>query len=89
MYTPNDFGVLALYVSTVTILSAIAIGKYEQAILIPKNEQDSFHLTIGASAISILFSILILILILIFHDLLVKLLKNEHLTNWLYLFFCF
>lgn len=84
IYTPADFGVLALYISIVSILSVIANGNYEQALLIPKNERDSVHLVIGASAISILFSILLLVIIFIFHDFLVKLLKNEHLTKWLY-----
>ncbi len=36
LYTPEDFGVLALFTSLVTIFSVISTGRYEFAIMLPK-----------------------------------------------------
>lgn len=38
LYTPDDFGLLALFVSIVSLLSVVATGKYELAIILPKKE---------------------------------------------------
>ena len=46
MYAVGDFGTQALYLSTVSILVIVVTGRYELAILLPKEDDDSFALVI-------------------------------------------
>ena len=45
IYTPEDFGVLALFISITTILGTIANGRYELAIVLPKRDNNALELT--------------------------------------------
>ena len=38
LYTPEDFGVLALFIAITSILGSVVNGRYEQAIILPKKE---------------------------------------------------
>ena len=37
LYSPEDFGVYAIYFSVLMITSVVATGKYEMAIVLPKD----------------------------------------------------
>ena len=37
IYTPEDFGIFALFIAITTIFGTIANGRYELAIMLPKN----------------------------------------------------
>lgn len=39
IYTPEDFGIFALYMSVVSIVSVVATGCYELAIMLPKKDE--------------------------------------------------
>ncbi|MBE6084396.1 MAG: hypothetical protein E7203_02820 [Selenomonas ruminantium] len=54
MYSVSDFGVQALYMSIVSILVIVVTGRYELAILLPKDDDDSFALVILVLAIAAL-----------------------------------
>lgn len=54
LYAPEAFGMLAMFVSLAGILGGIACMRYEQAILLPKEDHDAANL-FGAS---LLFSLL-------------------------------
>ena len=41
IYTPEDFGVFALYISISTIFAVIVTGRYELAIMLPKKNKDA------------------------------------------------
>jgi O-antigen/teichoic acid export membrane protein len=41
LYTPVDLGILALIVSIATIMAPLSTGRYELAIMLPKNEADA------------------------------------------------
>ena len=42
IYSPDDFGVFALYLSITSIIAIVATGRYELAITLPaKNEEDA------------------------------------------------
>lgn len=85
IYTPEDFGVFALYISISTLLSVIATGKYEFAIMLPKKESDAYHIfTLSLIIISVI-SIFLWIIIFFFNDLLVVLFGNVSIGPWLYL----
>ncbi|WP_310441139.1 hypothetical protein [Sulfurimonas sp.] len=40
IYTPEDFLVFALYMAIASILSVIATGRYEMAIMLPKYDKN-------------------------------------------------
>ena len=48
LYSPADFGVLALYVSLVAIGAVVATLRYELAILLPKNDREACDLAVAA-----------------------------------------
>ncbi len=41
MFSPEDFGLLALYAACVSILGVVATGRYEIAIMLPKDDEDA------------------------------------------------
>ena len=57
LYTPEDFGVLAIFVSLLTLCAVAAAGRYELAIPLPENDTDAANiavvglLCVGASSI--------------------------------------
>ena len=85
IYSPEDFGVFALFSSIVMIFAIIGNGRYELAIILPK--KDSYAINIWALTLYIAFfiSTILLIAILLFHDFFVDKLNNDKISVWLYL----
>ena len=42
IYTPEDFGFIAIYLSIANIIAAISTGRYEQAIIFTKKKEKCF-----------------------------------------------
>lgn len=84
IYTPEDFGVFALFLAIVGFFSVIASGRYEQAILIPKKDEDAINIFALGFIIICGISLFLLILILIFNDNIIAFLNNEAISIWLY-----
>ena len=84
IYNPEDFGVWALYISIITILASAITGKYELAILIPKNRQKARDLVALSLFLSFICSLIIFFIILFFMDYLLSLLNNQDIKIWLY-----
>jgi len=84
IYTPDDFGVLALFMAITAITGAISNAKYEQAIILPKNNNNSINILVLGIAISFLFSLFLLIIVVIFDEKIAILLGNIKIKNWLY-----
>jgi len=85
LYTPSDFGLLALYMSLLMLFGNIVAGKYELAILIPKNNNDAKHIVVYSIILSCISSLILFLLIYIFNNEIVKLLDNNEITVWLYI----
>lgn len=85
IYSPEDFGVLAIFMSVVIILGTISNGRYELAVILPEKKTDAINIFILGLIISILFSILLLIIVIIFNNKITLLLNNEQIKIWLYL----
>ena len=84
IYFPSDFGVLALFVSITSIVSVIANGRYELAIMLPEKDEDAINVAATGFLINIAISLLFLFLILLFKKPFLKLLKAESLYFWIY-----
>lgn len=44
LYSSSDFGVYALYLAIASVVTVIATGRYELAIVLPKADEDAAHL---------------------------------------------
>jgi len=93
LYTPKDFGVLGLFVAITSILSVIANGRYELAIMLPEKDIDAINIVALGAIISTALSVVILIIVLLFHNVIAKKLGNSSIEPWLYfipitVFFC-
>jgi len=84
IYTPEDFGVFALYMSVASILSVVATGRYELAIMLPKKDEDAINIVALSIAISFLVSFIAFLVVFFFNDSITKLLGNPEISSWLY-----
>lgn len=64
MYSVGDFGIQAIYTSISYILLIVVTGRYELAILLPRDEQDSFNLCVGTICLSIISCSVVEIIVL-------------------------
>ena len=55
IYDPESFGILALYLSFVGIFWTISSGKYELAIVLPKERKDALNLLVLSIIVNIFF----------------------------------
>lgn len=84
IYSPSDFGVLALFISITSIISVIANGRYELAIMLPEKDEDAINVAAVGFIFNIFASIIFLIVIILFKKPLLILLKAESLSFWIY-----
>ncbi|CAM3419171.1 lipopolysaccharide biosynthesis protein [Zobellia roscoffensis] len=84
IYSPNEFGRLALYLSIVQILGSISCGRYELAIMLPKEKRKGVQLTLLAIIITTIVSIISLIIILFFSKNIAIFLGDPKLSKWLF-----
>lgn len=68
LYSPEDFGAFAVYASLIGILFIFANARYNETILLPKNDDDSKNLIGFSFLLSLLFSLFLFILLLFFKD---------------------
>jgi O-antigen/teichoic acid export membrane protein len=68
IYTPEEFGAVALFIGMVNVFSVASNGQYDLAIVLPKRRGQAFHLMVGSIIITLIFSFLSLLLIIIFFD---------------------
>lgn len=84
LYSPSDFGLLALFVSLTSICGSVANGRYELAIVLPVKDEEAINITAICVLIATFFSIALLVVVLLFHDYIVIKLGNPNLALWLY-----
>ncbi len=84
IYTPEDFGMFALYMSIASILSVIATGRYELAIMLPKKDEDAVNIVALSIIISFFVSFIALAIVFFFNAQITTLLGNPEISNWLY-----
>lgn len=84
IYTPEDFGVFALFVAIVGFIAVIASGRYEQAIMLPKYDKYAINIFILGLVLICLTSIFSFVIIFVFKEKILHLLNNDLLGNWIY-----
>lgn len=84
IYTPEDFGVLALFISISLIFGSIINARYELAIMLPKNDDDAMNILALGFLICISLSCFLLLLVILLNDYIAYIFKNKDLIPWLY-----
>jgi len=84
IYTPEDFGVFALFIAIASIFGSIANGRYELAIMLPKKDEDAINIFALGIIITTTLSLFLLLIVVVFHDYFVTILNNEEIGTWLY-----
>jgi len=84
IYTPEDFGVLALYLAISSIIGVIVTGRYELAIMLPKKKSDAEKLVLLSLIITIVISLITLMVVVVFNQRITQLLGSPRISQWLY-----
>jgi O-antigen/teichoic acid export membrane protein len=84
IYTPEDFGVFALFIAITTLFGSIVNGRYGAAIMLPKYEKDAINILALGFIITIFITTILFILVIFFHQYFITLFNNEQITVWLY-----
>lgn len=85
IYTPDAFGLYAVFLSLIAIIGSNICLKYDLAIMLPRKAEDVYKLSYLANYINITLSTILLIIIIIGHNFIIPLLHIQH-SN-IYLFF--
>lgn len=85
IYTEEDFGVFGLYMNILNITIIFSTAKYELAILLPKSDRDSVNLLGLSGLISVGVSLVLLMIVIPFNDLICRWLGSDEISTWLYL----
>lgn len=85
LYGPEAFGLLGAFTAIIAIVSPIAALTYPTAIVLPKNEKDANGLIRLSLSITIIIAIIMALILVIFNDPVIELLKLEEIATFLYL----
>ena len=85
LFTPEEFGMVAVYLACVTTIAIIVTGRYEQAITLPKKDDDAINLFIFTFKLCLSISILLYIPIYLFGAKVAEQIGRADLAIWFYL----
>ncbi len=85
IYTPEDFGILALFASITTIFASVANARYEMAIMLPEEEDEAYTVAVLGMVISSFLSIILLVVVFFYSEDIAIILGNKEIAPWLYL----
>jgi len=86
LYSPDAFGVFAIFLSISAIIGSNINLKFEQAIMLPKDQDDAYKLAYLSNYLNFGFSLVVLLLIIIFYGHIATLLNVDPKTSyWLFL----
>lgn len=84
IYTPEDFGVFALFFAISAILGSVSSARYELAIMIPKKDEDAINIFALGLVLTLTTSLIMLILIILFYDFFTSIFEENEMKIWLY-----
>lgn len=86
IYSPEDFGAMAVYLNIFGMLTIVSALRYEAIIVLPKNNNEAANILSLTFIINIIFSSILLLIILFFKNEVVHLINfPEKYSNYLYL----
>lgn len=84
LYTPEEFGVLALYMAIASVVAVVVSGRFELAIMLPKKDSDAINIAALAIGLSCIISAVLLLIVSVFNTQITALLGSAAVSNWLY-----
>ena len=85
IYSPDDFAILAVYMAVANLFSIIATGRYELAVMLPKEDRKAVNIIGVSILISFVISVLSLLVILFFNKYICTILQCPEVSDYLYL----
>ncbi len=85
LFTPADYTIYGVFITMLSWLEIVTTGRYELATVIPKQDRDAMNLVAGASLLSTIISLVVLILIVFFDQTIISVFKVPALLPYLYL----
>lgn len=85
LYTPENFGILAVFTAIVSSLSPAVCGKYEVAMVLPKSESQGVDLLGIALWFAFILSTVFFLVVIFFSESILSLIKAQNLNGWIYL----
>ena len=85
LYYPADYAVLAAYTSISVLLTIVATGMYDSALMLDTADGEAVNTASVAVTITLLISFFSGIMIVLFKDVIANFTGNESVTFWLYL----
>ena len=84
LFSPEEFGLFAFYISIITLFSAIATGRYELAILLPKDDKKAINVLALCFIILISICTTLLAIVFFFEEGIIQFIQKPDLKGWLY-----
>lgn len=85
LYTPDDFGILAVYVGLISVVTVISSMRYELAIPLPKTEEEAAHLVILSFLCVVLVTLLSVALVFFLGETLLIFFGMQKLSSYIWL----
>jgi len=83
LFTPVEFGVLALFLAVASVFSAVATARYEMAIVLPKKDEIAINILALSLFISIIMSLFSALIIALFGSQIADLAGSKELITFL------
>ena len=84
LYSPEEFGLVALYMAIGGLLAMIATGKYEQAIMLPAKNEEAAALFSLVLMLTIGFSLFYTVLLVLLHSNFATFISVDQISFWLW-----
>ncbi len=84
LYSPEDFGTLFIIVSAISIFGILCTGRYELAILLPREDEEAINLTALSIILAFLSSCVLLAVVHFFNTQITEMLNEPSISPWLY-----
>lgn len=84
LFTPEDFGLLTLYVALTSVLAAFATLRLEHAIILSRSNIGAAHLLLGTVGVAAIFALILFVVVAVFGSRIAIALGTPELEPWLF-----
>ena len=85
LYTQEDFGLLAVFISLLVLMSEVSSMRYELAVPLPDDDQEAANIVVLSLILVVISSLLAVLLVLTFGESIAKILGVPNLADYFWL----
>lgn len=85
LYTPEDFGLFAIFIAIVSTITPAVCGKYEVAMVLPSSDKQGMQLLGIAIRIALFVSFSFFFIILLFNQSILNIINAPAFSGWIFL----